>query len=472
MRMLKPYEKYKDTGINLFGKIPMHWNTERVKSEFNMVKKPNEQKKPTVLSLTQNGIKIRDISQNQGQMAENYEGYNSVSVGDICLNPMDLESGAAATSHYNGVISNAYFTIQPKNSERINTQFYGEYFNMHFKLNIFYPFGKGVGRPEGSGGRWTLNRDTFLKFPIIYPPKDEQDQIVRYLNHKLSKINKYIKAKKRENALLIKKKQAIINRAVLKGVDPNAKMKPSGFDCLKQIPNSWRTIRLRYLGSFQNGVSESGNYFETGTPFVSYGDAYKNIQLPVYVSGVANSTKSQQIAYSVEKGDIFFTRTSETAEEIGFSSVCLKNIEYAVFSGFLIRFRPYKNVLNEKFSMYYFRNTMVRNYFVQNINLVIRASLSQTLLKDLPVILPPLRDQQKIVNYIEVNTQAIDKALMAIKKEIELITEYRTRLISDVVTGKVDVRGIAVGDDTEDESDTIEIEETEDVEENLDNQEE
>lgn len=242
---LKPYEEYRETAYVWLGNIPKHWQIKRVKTEFFYVKNPSYEHNPVVLSLTQNGIKVRDVSNNEGQLAESYEGYNSVEIGDICLNPMDLESGAARLSNYRGVISNAYFTIRPKYKGRINTKFYSEYFDMHYRLKIFYPYGKGVGRPEGSGGRWTLNRETFMNFPLLLPPKEEQDQIVRYLDSKLSKINKYIKAKKKQIELLKEQKQAIINEEVTKGLDPNAKMKPSGIEWLGDIPEKWNIRRLK-----------------------------------------------------------------------------------------------------------------------------------------------------------------------------------------------------------------------------------
>src|SRR5699024_170802 len=118
--------------------------------------------------------------------------------------------------------------------------------------------------------------------------------------------------------------------------------------------------------------------------------------------GLIRSTKEEQEQYSVRKGDIFFTRTSEIIEEVGMASVCLNNIEQATFAGFLIRFRPNENnQLLSKYARYYLEATFIRDFFAKEMNLVTRASLSQPLLKKLPIILPSVNEQQKIVSYLD-----------------------------------------------------------------------
>ncbi|MDF9801300.1 type I restriction enzyme S subunit [Catalinimonas alkaloidigena] len=210
--------------------------------------------------------------------------------------------------------------------------------------------------------------------------------------------------------------------------------KDSGIDWLGQIPEHWEIKKIRYLGSFQNGISNSGDYFGIGYPFVSYGDAYKNMALPFEVTELANSNKVEQARYSVQEGDVFFTRTSETIEEIGFASTCLKSIEQATFSGFLIRFRQFKNLLDKNFSKFYFRNKLLRAFFSGEMNLVTRVSLSQDLLKNLPVIIPPLPEQRAIARFLDEKTEKID-ALIAKKEELlKLLAEKRTALITRAVT--------------------------------------
>jgi len=287
--------------------------------------------------------------------------------------------------------------------------------------------------------RYGLGVDKFGSALILNPPLEEQTAIANYLDRKTAEIDALITQKQRLIELYQEEKTAIINQAVTQGIDPNTKLKDSGIDWLGEIPKHWGVKRLRYIGNCQNGISQSADYFGQGFPFVSYGDVYKNIVLPKNVDGLANSTESDRKNYSVLKGDVFFTRTSETIEEIGIASTCLETIKNAVFSGFLIRFRTSSNDLFDGFSKYYFRASIHRRFFVKEMNLVTRASLSQELLKKLPVLLPPIQEQIEINKYIETETSCIDAKIAKTQRIIELQKEYRSALISEVVTGKIKV---------------------------------
>lgn len=153
------------------------------------------------------------------------------------------------------------------------------------------------------------------------------------------------------------------------------------------------------------------------------------------------STEKDRISYSVRRGDVIFTRTSETLEEIGLASTCLMDIEDATFAGFLIRFRPFASVLHPEFSKYYFRSSKLRFFFVNEMNIVTRASLSQELLKKLPVLLPPIEEQIKIAKKLHEQEVIFEKLIENAFNAIQLMQERRTALISAVVTGKIDVRG-------------------------------
>jgi type I restriction enzyme S subunit len=140
------------------------------------------------------------------------------------------------------------------------------------------------------------------------------------------------------------------------------------------------------------------------------------------------------VSYSVRRGDVFFTRTSETIDEIGMSSTCLETIPNATFAGFLIRFRPVP-ALDCRFSKHYFSNPRIRTFFAKEMVLITRASLSQDLLKRLPVLLPPASEQIAICDYLEFDTLTAEA-----QRAIDLLQERRTALISAAVTGQIDVR--------------------------------
>jgi type I restriction enzyme S subunit len=291
----------------------------------------------------------------------------------------------------------------------------------------------------GSGLRQNISYLDFRRFIFPFPPKEQQIAIANFLDNKTAKIDQAIAQKVQLIELLKERKQIIIQNAVTKGLDPNAKMKDSGVEWIGEIPEGWEVKPLRFIGTTQNGISAGAEYFGEGFPFVSYGDVYKNIELPKKVKGLAKSPINDRITFSVKDGDIFFTRTSETVEEIGFSSTCMETIEDATFAGFLIRFRPSKNILASNFSKFYFSSSIHRAFFVKEMNLVIRASLSQELLKKLPVLLPPLEEQKTISIFIEIQSAKIDKAITLQQTQIEKLKEYKATLIDSAVTGKIKV---------------------------------
>ena len=268
---------------------------------------------------------------------------------------------------------------------------------------------------------------------------EEQTCIANFLDNKCSKIDRYIEKQQQIIEKLKDYKQAVITEAVTKGLDSNVPMKDSGVEWIGMIPENWDIRRLRYLGVCINGISKGGEFFGGGYPFVSYSDVYKNMELPKTVDGLAETTDTERELYSVQQGDVFFTRTSETIEEVALTSTCMQTIENATFAGFLIRFRPNTKLLTKEFSKYYFRSSKHRLFFVKEMNLVTRASLSQELLKRLPVLIPPAEEQKQIAAFLDKKCLEIDKVIRKKQIKIDRLTEYKKALIYEAVTGKLEV---------------------------------
>lgn len=281
-------------------------------------------------------------------------------------------------------------------------------------------------------------------FEISLPNYELQCAVAAYLDNEVGRIDSLISEKQNFITLLKEKHQALISHYVTKGLDPNLKMKDSGVEWIGEVPSHWEITKLRYIGQCQNGINIGGEFFGSGYPFVSYGDVYNNRALPHKVKGLVQSTEKDRVIYSLKPGDVLFTRTSETIDEIGYSSVCYHNIEDAVFAGFLIRFRPKDSAINPTFSEYYFQNKKLRAFFVKEMNLVTRASLSQELLKRMPVALPPENEQREIGEFLAEKNAKFNEVVKATQSSIELLKEHRTALISAAVTGKIDVRGMAI----------------------------
>lgn len=209
--------------------------------------------------------------------------------------------------------------------------------------------------------------------------------------------------------------------------------KDSNIEWLGSIPQHWQIKRIKDLGYLQNGVSKGKEYFGFGNPFISYGNVYNDKIELKYVNTYANSSIDEQKLYSVKEGDVLFTRTSETIEEIGIAAISLETIPKSTFSGFVIRLRTNGKIIHKYFSNYYFRAYINRIYLSKETNIVTRASLGQNTLYNLPVILPPIEEQILIGRYLDSKTQLIDKKIELLYKKIDTYKELRKALINKAV---------------------------------------
>lgn len=276
-------------------------------------------------------------------------------------------------------------------------------------------------------------------FTIPVPPLAEQEQIVAWLDVKCGEIDELIDVEQQMISDLEAYRQAVITEAVTRGLNPDRTTKDSGYDWIGKIPSEWNIKRLRFLGTTQNGISKDGSYFGEGFPFVNYGDVYNNVFLPENPVNLCKSDSIDQQTYSIEYGDVLFTRTSETIEEIGFSAACRCSIPKAVFSGFLIRFRPTTNEIIPEYAGYYFRSNIHRIFFVKEMNIVTRASLGQNLLRNLPILLPHISEQREIAHYLDLKCGEIDELIKVKQEKIETLKQYRQSLIFEAVTGKTTI---------------------------------
>lgn len=400
--------------MSWFGELPEHWRTQKISELFAERREKVSDTDFAPLSVSKGGI-VPQIA----TVAKSNAGDNRklVRKGDFAINSRSDRRGSSGVSEYDGSVS--LINIVLTSRSETNGRFWHYLLKSHKFIEEYYRNGRGI-----VADLWTTRFTEMKTIYIPLPPREEQNQIVRYLDWKVSQINKFINAKRQQIALLQEQKYTLVE------------------ETLSNITAS--QVLLRYLGTLQNGISEAGDFFTAGTPFVNYGDVYKNEILPSNVSGLAKASEKQQKTYSVEYGDIFFTRTSETIEEIGLTSVCAETIPQAIFSGFVIRFRPKNGIFYIPYAKYFFRSKRVRDYFIKEMNLVTRVSLGQTLLKNLPVLLPELDEQRDIAMHLDKQCGSIDKFINKLNDEIYLFSEYRTSLISDVVTGKLDVRGVVV----------------------------
>lgn len=428
MTQFQKYAEYKPSGVEWLGDVPKHWEVKKFKRVFYEIKKRSNSEL-NCGSISFGKVVYKDDEKIPESTKKSYQ---VVLKGDFLVNPLnlnyDLISLRIALSEIDVVVSSGYIVLS--NSINLNKSYF-KWFLHRFDVEYLKLLGSGV--------RQTLNYNDIGNCDLIFPPFAEQTAIANYLDEKTAQLDTAIAQKQRMIELLKERRQILIHRAVTQGLDPSVKMKDSGVEWIGEVPEHWEVKRLRHIGKCQNGVSKGGDYFGSGFPFVSYGDVYKNIELPKIANGLAQSSEEDRKYYSVEEGDVFFTRTSETVEEIAFASTCIETIENAIFSGFLIRFRQEEPVLYKGFSKFYFSSKTHRPFFVREMNLVIRASLSQELLRKMPILIPPFEEQILIAEYIETQSAKIEKAIRLKEEEIAKLKEYKGSLINSVVTGKVRV---------------------------------
>lgn len=432
---MQRYDTYKDSGVKWLGEIPSHWEIKKLRAGLTERReKWNSSEALIILSLLKDKgvIPYTEKGEVGNKSKEDHSQYKIARKGDLVINSMNVIIGSLGITQFDGYISPAYYSFKPR--ENINLSYFNYILSLRGVQQSIRCYSKGIMEI-----RLKITSNDFLSMPFPFPSLEEQNAIVTNLDVVINNIDIAIAQQQKMIDLLNERKQIIINRAVTKGLNPNAKMKDSGVEWIGEVPEHWEIRKLGTIGSTINGVSHDSSYFGEGEPFVSYSDVYKNYSLPKLVSGLAKSSMQERLIFSVEKGDVFFTRTSETAEEIGFTSTCLETIPNAVFAGFLIRFRPQAGLLDPNFSMYYFRANILRSFFVKEMNLVIRASLSQQLLRGLPVLLPPLQEQCDISNYLKREINEIDLCLNSKMKQISLLQERKQIIINEVVTGKVKV---------------------------------
>ena len=420
----------KESGIEWVGLIPDDWKIAKNNRLFNISKQlVNENWKNTqLLSLTKSGIIEKNINDGGGKQPESFGTYQYVEKDDIvlCLFDIDVSAVFSDRSKYDGMISPAYRVM--KCTDAILPVYAKWWFDAVNIGRYYLIYTKSL--------RKTIDADGFGNILTVVPPLSEQQVIANYLDETCSKIDEIIAEAKASIDEYKELKQSVIFEAVTKGLDKNVEMKDSGYDFIGDIPSKWEMCKVRHLGTAQNGISIGGDAFGSGHSFVSYGDVYKNYSLPKTVDKLVRSSEEDRKRYSVEKGDWFFTRTSETIEEVGFSCVCEETIPDAVFAGFLIRVRPFNNRIYTGFAKYYFRSNHLRTFFVKEMNLVTRASLAQGLLKDAPVVVPPYDEQIEIANYLENKCKIIDGVIKDKESTINDLEAYKKSLIYEVVTGK------------------------------------
>ena len=420
------YAEYREVNLPWVKAVPAHWEIRRNKNIFTEQKEIVGEKSAdyTLLSLTLNGIIPRDMD-GGGKFPESFDKYKIVKNGDMafCLFDIDETPRTVGLSGYNGMLTGAYTIMRVSN---INARFIYYYY-------LALDNGKML-RPLYTGLRKTININTFQSTKVPVPPREEQDQIVRFLDWKISGINKLINIKKKEIKAIDALKRSMVSHTITRGLTADAPMKYSGVKWLGDIPAHWKITKLRQI---LHPVSEKNHpefpllsvVREQGVILRDVEDKEANHNfIPDDLSGYK----------VVRKGQFAMNKMKAWQGSYGVSDyIGIVSPAYFVFD---IAFE------NLEYFHYAIRSKVYVNFFAQASDgiRVGQWDLQMDKMKEIPFIVPPADEQIAIVKYIKKALPRYDAAIEKLTEEVAVLEEYKNKIIADTVTGKIDVRSIEI----------------------------
>ena len=434
MLELKSYEKHKDSGVAWLGKVPEHWEVVRLGSQFLERKEKVSDKDYPPLSVTKMGI----LPQLE-TAAKTNDGDNRKKVvqGDFVINSRSDIKGSSGISHYTGSVSLINTVLIPIS---MYPRYIHNLFRSHSFQEEFYRVGRGI-----HADLWSTKYSEMSTILIPVPPLPEQQQIARYLDWQTAKINKFIRNKKKLIALLKEQKQNIINEAVTKGINPNVKMKYSGVEWLGEIPEHWEVRKIKHLCRFYSGGTPSKTvekYWNGDIPWVSPKDMKSKFIFDA-ADHISHEAVSNSATSYIDENNILMVVRSGILQRTIPVGITKKSV---TFNQDIRAVVPNKNIIS---TTYLYELIFGCEKKLLDIWRKVGAtveSIEYQFMSNTYLPVPPLSEQTSIVNFISKESYLIDQALYRAEKEISLIQEYRTRLVSDVVTGKLDVRSVEIPD--------------------------
>jgi type I restriction enzyme S subunit len=448
------YPAYKDSGISWLSLLPDHWDAKPLRAIFKIRnEKNNPVKIQQILSLSiAYGVTLYSDKGRGGNKAkEDLTAYKIAYPNDIVLNSMNVIVGAVGLSKYLGAISPVYYAIYLRNEQNSDINYYAKIFSNQKFQRYLSIYGKGILIKKTDSGklntiRMKISLEDLKKIVFPLPPVDEQIKIAKYLDWKTIKINKFIEVKKKLIALLKEKKQNIINESVIKGINPAVKMKDTGMDWLEEIPEHWLVRKLKQVVKFSPSKSESLktvaiDSYVTFLPMEKIsieGEITCDLKMPIkqVMNGFTYFKKNDVVLAKItpcfENGKGAYLSELDTDFGFGTTELFVLRPQNKIFGGFLrliLKSQQFLNLGEQHMS-----------------GAAGQQRVQSSFLKNFQIGLPSFEEQIEIANYVENEINTIANAISKAAREIELIQEYKNRLISDVVTGKIDVRSVQVPD--------------------------
>lgn len=449
---MKKYDNYKDSGNEWIGEIPSHWEVKRLKNIGNLFSglsgKSGSDFSPEATHSTKPFINFTNVANNKYIVPDNFgyvnleedEKQNLVKKGDLLfLMSSENQEELGKSSLLNDDFGELYLNSFCKGLRISSLEIYPNFLNYLLNSSIL----SKLVSLEGRGfTRINLRMEGVQNLPVFYPSITEQTVIASYLDHITTQVDELISKKKQFITLLQEERTAVINQVVTKGLNPKVKMKDSGIEWLGEIPENWEITKIKYQFNVQGGGTPSKDnlsYWNGNIPWVSPKDM-----------------KQKEIIDTIDKTNLLgiFNSSSKIVES--------ESLLMVVRSGILQRTIPIginkiPVSLNQDIKsftskgshsihlLYYFikgwETHLLEDWSKEGATV---ESIEMGYLLNFSLPMPPSYEQRDIVEFIENEEKNILHAMKSLQKEIELLKEYKTVLISEVVTGKIDVTDVVL----------------------------
>lgn len=463
---LKPYPEYKESGQVWLGAVPKHWSVLPNRAIFGEVKdRDHPDEEMLSVTITRGIIRQKALLENSSKKDssnQNKSAYKLVCPNDLAYNKMRAWQGAIGVSDFRGIISPAYVIMRLR--EHHNPRYFHHLYRTPHFAKEAERWSYGI-----TSDMWSLRPEHFKMIYTPLPSADEQGAIVRFLDHANRRLERTIRAKRKVIALLNEQKQAIIHRAVTRGLDPAVPLKPSGIPWLGDIPKHWEVLRGKYVGKLfstpsvlDNELTEDGvgnlMYLKV-SDLVGIDDSFMLTRSRLYVrrTSARSETRRSLLVFPKRGGAIYTNRVAII------ESTCLLDPNLMGWE------------ITARFDPHYVALLLKTRKLADLADVSSVPQINNHHINPIPFPAPPVEEQRSIVVELRKGLVGVNTAISRLEREIELLREYCTRLIADVVTGKLDVQEVArqLPDDSEvaevapeldpDDTEVLELESTEDV---------
>lgn len=413
MPQTRHYEM-KDSRVEWIGKMPSHWNTLRLQKIYRIKKDIAGTAGYTVLSVTQHGIKPKNMD-SKGQFALDYSKYQLVKSGDFVMNHMDLLTGWVDISKYDGVTSPDYRVFT--SIANCQNTFFKYIFQFCYMNRVFYGLGQGV----ADVGRWRLPADMFRKFMLPVPPLSEQTAIAAYLDEKCATIDAIITEAKSSIEEYKSWKASVIFETVTKGLNPNAETKDSGVEWIGRVSKGWKIVPAKFFMRVQAGYPFDSERFDNsqGIPLIRIRDITSGHTETFY-----NGDYPEE--YVVHNNDLLVGMDGDF------------NVRW---------WQGGEAVLNQRCCRIFAQKGLILRYFyfllpfyLKQVNELAYSTTVKHLangdIGNADICLPPEDEQTAIAAYLDSKCAAIDGIILEKEELIKELENYKRSLIFEVVTGK------------------------------------